>query len=190
MIPWGGSLVPARSALSEDHAAMQHESTPRSAPPSRLPDLGPRGEGWVAIQVVLFVLLAVAGSAGPAWGDPWLAVGRVLGALLITSGIVFAGLGLVGLRESLTAVPRPVEGGRLVDTGVYGLVRHPIYTGIILAALGWGLWTASPPALVVALGLGVFFDLKSRREEAWLLGAYPAYADYRQRVRKLVPLVY
>jgi protein-S-isoprenylcysteine O-methyltransferase Ste14 len=43
---------------------------------------------------------------------------------------------------------------------------------------------------VVALGLGLFFDLKSRREEAWLLGAYPAYADYRRRVRKLVPLVY
>ena len=162
----------------------------RSQPGARLPDLGPRGEGWVVIQVVLFGVLALAGTAGPAWGDPWLAVGRVAGALLIGAGILVAGLGFVGLRENLTAVPRPVEGGRLVDTGVYGLVRHPIYTGIILAAVGWGLVTASPPALVVALGLGVFFDLKSRREEAWLLAAYPAYADYRRRVRKLVPLVY
>ncbi len=169
---------------------MQHQSTPRPAPPSRLPDLGPRGEGWVAIQVVLFVLLAVAGSAGPAWGDPWLMVGRAAGALLIASGIAFAGLGLGGLRENLTAVPRPVEDGRLIDTGVYGLVRHPIYTGIILAAVGWGLVTASPPALLVAFGLGFFFDLKSRREEAWLGAAYPAYADYRNRVRKLIPLVY
>ena len=161
-----------------------------SSPPSRLPDLGTRGEGWVAIQVVLFGLLAVAGTAGPAWGDPWLAAGRVAGAILVGAGIMIAGLGLGGLRENLTAVPRPVEGGRLIDTGVYGLVRHPIYTGIILAAVGWGLVTASPPALVVALGLGVLFDLKSRREEAWLLAAYPAYADYRRRVRKLVPLVY
>ena len=169
---------------------MQHQSVPESAPPPRLPDLGPRGEGWVAIQVALFVLLAVAGSAGPAWDDPLLTAGRILGALLIASGIVCAGLGLVGLRENLTAVPRPVEGGRLIDTGVYGMVRHPIYTGIILAAVGWALVTASPPALVVALGLGFFFDLKSRREEAWLLAAYPAYADYRHRVRKLIPLVY
>jgi protein-S-isoprenylcysteine O-methyltransferase Ste14 len=136
-----------------------------SQPGARLPDLGPRGEGWVAIQVVLFVLLALAGSAGPAWGDPWLAIGRVVGVLLAGLGIVVAGLGFVGLRENLTAVPRPVEGGRLVDTGVYGLVRHP-------------------------LGLGVFFDLKSRREEAWLVAAYPGYAGYRRRVRKLVPLVY
>jgi protein-S-isoprenylcysteine O-methyltransferase Ste14 len=103
---------------------------------------------------------------------------------------VIAALGLLGLRENLTAVPRPVEGGRLVDTGVYGLVRHPIYTGIIAAAVGWGLLAASPPALVVAIGLGIFFDLKSRREEAWLLDAYPAYAGYRRRVRKLIPLVY
>jgi protein-S-isoprenylcysteine O-methyltransferase Ste14 len=161
-----------------------------SQPRTRLPDLGPRGEGWVVIQVVLFGVLALSGPAGPAWSDPWLAFGRVVGVLLVGLGIVVAGLGFVGLRENLTAVPRPVEGGRLVDTGVYGLVRHPIYTGIIVAAIGWGLWTASPPALVVALGLGVFFDLKSRREEAWLLAAYPGYADYRRRVRKLVPLVY
>ncbi len=99
-------------------------------------------------------------------------------------------LGLVGLRENLTVVPRPIEGGRLIDSGVYGMVRHPIYTGIITAALGWGLATASPAALVSAVLLGAFFDLKARREEAWLLAAYPGYAAYRARVRKLVPFIY
>jgi protein-S-isoprenylcysteine O-methyltransferase Ste14 len=155
-----------------------------------VPDLGPRGEGWVAIQAVMFVLLALAGTAGPAWGEPWLAAGRLAGAVLAGTGLVVAVLGMVGLRENLTAVPRPVEGGRLVESGIFGLVRHPIYTGIIAAAFGWGLVTASPPALVVALGLGFFFDLKSRREEAWLLAAYPAYGDYQRRVRKLIPFVY
>jgi protein-S-isoprenylcysteine O-methyltransferase Ste14 len=38
--------------------------------------------------------------------------------------------------------------------------------------------------------LGCFFDLKSRREEAWLLVAYPGYAAYRARVRRLVPFIY
>jgi protein-S-isoprenylcysteine O-methyltransferase Ste14 len=180
----------ALPALGEHDAAMHEAPRPPSGPPSRLPDLGPRGEGWVAIQVVLFGLLAIAGSAGPAWGNPWLVLGRVAGAILIVSGIGVAVLGIVGLRENLAAVPRPIEHGRLIESGVYGIVRHPIYTGIILAAVGWGLVTASPPALVVALGLGIFFDLKSRREEVWLLAAYTAYADYRHRVRKLVPLVY
>jgi protein-S-isoprenylcysteine O-methyltransferase Ste14 len=165
-----------------------HDPVPPSR--TRLPDLGPRGEGWVALQVVLFTLLALAGTAGPAWGDPWLAAGRLAGAVLVGVGVVVAALGLTGLRENLTAVPRPVEGGRLVESGIFGLVRHPIYAGIIAAAFGWGLVTASPPALIVALGLGVFFDLKSRREEAWLLAAYPAYRDYRRRVHKLIPFVY
>jgi len=157
---------------------------------SRLPALGPRGEGWVAIQVPLFALVALAGAVGPAWGDPWRTAGLVVGALLVGAGLVVVALGLLGLRENLTAVPRPVEGGRLIDSGVYGLVRHPIYAGILTAALGWGLATASPVALLAAVLLGCFFDFKARREEAWLLAAYPAYAAYRARVRKLVPFIY
>jgi protein-S-isoprenylcysteine O-methyltransferase Ste14 len=144
----------------------------------------------VAIQLVLFALLAVAGSVGPAWGDPWLTLGRAVGAVHVGAGGIVAGRGLVGLRENLTPVPHPVGGGRLVAHGIYGVVRHPIYAGIILASVGWGLVTASPAALAVAAGIGVFFDLKSRREEDWLLEAYPAYADYRRRVRKLLPLLY
>jgi protein-S-isoprenylcysteine O-methyltransferase Ste14 len=163
---------------------------PAPAGPSRLPDLGPRGEGWVVIQVAFFALLALAGTLGPAWGDPWLAAGRVAGALLAGAGLVIVALGFLGLRENLTAVPRPVEGGRLVDSGIYGLVRHPIYFGILTAALGWGLATASPAALFAAVFLAGFFDLKARREEAWLLAAYPGYAAYRARVRKLVPFIY
>ncbi len=99
-------------------------------------------------------------------------------------------LSVVGLRENLTAVPRPVDGGRLIDTGVYGLVRHPIYSAIVAAGLGWGLATASPAALLGAALLGCFFDLKARREEAWLLDAYPGYLAYQARVRKLVPFIY
>ena len=169
---------------------MQTAPPSQPAPGRRLPDLGPRGEGWVAVQGILFVLIALAGTLGPAWGEPWLAAGRAVGLAMIVCGFVVGALGMLGLRENLTAVPRPVEGGRLIETGVYGLVRHPIYSGIIVAAVGWGLITASLPALALAAGLGVFFDLKSRREEVWLVAAYPSYPDYRRRVRKLVPLVY
>jgi protein-S-isoprenylcysteine O-methyltransferase Ste14 len=157
----------------------------------RLPDLGPRGEGWVVIQFVLFALLALAGAQGPDWGEPWRTLGLIAGAMLLAAGLVLVVLGLVQLRPAnLAAVPHPRPGGWLVETGVYGLVRHPVYTGLVAAAIGWSLLTASVPGLALAVVLGLFFDLKARREERWLAAAYPAYADYRRRVRRLVPFVY
>jgi hypothetical protein len=89
---------------------------------ARLPSLGPRGEGWVVLQVVLFAGVGVAGLLGPAWGDPWRIVGLVAGVGLVALGAAAAVLGVVGLRENLTAVPRPIEGGRLIDSGVDGMV--------------------------------------------------------------------
>ena len=103
-------------------------------------------------------------------------------------GLVAAGI--LGLRRQLTAYPMPVPGGRLIDDGVFGLVRHPMYGGAVIAAVGWGLVTASPTTLASALALLVFFDLKSRREEAWLGERFGGYAAYRRRTRRLIPWLY
>ncbi len=158
---------------------------------SRLPNLGPRGEGWLAGQIVLFGLAFGAGVVGSgAWRYELRSATTVASGILILAGGVLAVRGILDLRENLTPLPAPVAHGHLVDTGVYGLVRHPIYTGVILAAFGWGLFTASPAALVVAAVMALFFDLKSRREEVWLAEKYPDYAAYRQRTRKLVPWIY
>lgn len=157
---------------------------------SRLPTLGPRGEGWVALQGVILVTLAVAGMLGPAWDGQVRVVTTVVGGALMLAGGGLAGRGLLDLRDNLTALPHPRDGATLVDRGAFSLVRHPIYGGLILGAFGWGLVTASPAALVLAGLLLGFFDLKSRREEAWLGDRFPAYAAYRARTRRLIPFLY
>jgi protein-S-isoprenylcysteine O-methyltransferase Ste14 len=156
----------------------------------RLPDLGRRGEGWFLLQLVLFGAIAVSGAAVPAWGGWPAAVGIALGGILIGCGGVLSLRGVLDLRESLTPFPRPLEGGRLVESGAYRLVRHPIYGGLILGALGWGLVRASPLTLAGALLLAAFFDLKSRREEIWLSESYDDYPAYRRRTHRLLPWVY
>jgi protein-S-isoprenylcysteine O-methyltransferase Ste14 len=65
-----------------------------------------------------------------------------------------------------------------------------VYAGLIAAAVGWSLVAASAAGLGAALLLGLFFDLKARREERWLATAYPGYGDYARRVHRLVPFVY
>jgi len=157
---------------------------------SRLPDLGPRGEGWVLIQFLLLGLLALAGSFGPAWAGAARAVSTLAGAALIVGGFILALRGLLDLRENLTPFPRPKAGTTVVAHGAYRLVRHPIYGGIILGSLGWGLVAASPAALGTAVVLAAFFDLKSRREERWLDEHVTGYVAYREGRRKLIPWVY
>lgn len=156
----------------------------------RLPDLGPRGEGWFVLQVVIAGAIAAAGLLGPAWSGPPRALGVIAGAVLIGAGGLLAGRAIVDLGRSLTPFPMPREGARLVDTGAYALVRHPVYGGLIAGAFGWGLLTASPASVGGALILAGFFDLKARREEAWLAERVDGYVAYRARTRRLVPWVY
>jgi protein-S-isoprenylcysteine O-methyltransferase Ste14 len=94
------------------------------------------------------------------------------------------------LRANLTPLPHPRDGATLIHGGVYALVRHPIYGGLIIAAAGWGLLIASFAALVLAALLFAFFDVKSRREEAWLEDRFADYPAYRHRTHRLIPFLY
>lgn len=138
----------------------------------------------------MVMVLAAPGFDRFAWGEPWSMASFVAGDALIIAGIVLGVAGVVGLGRNLTALPHPKKDAALVESGAYSLVRHPIYAGLAFAALGWGLLWRSPATLALAAGLLVFFDIKSRREELWLAKAFPRYAQYQRRVRKLIPFVY
>ena len=152
-----------------------------------------RGEWYVIVQTFLFALVAI----GPGWFDvrPDLPGGlRVaatgLGLLFGGIGLLLALAGLAALGNNLSVLPHPKTGASLVQGGVYALVRHPIYSGLVIGAVGWALLNTSLLTLVYAVILFVFFDRKSRREERWLRRTFPDYAGYQTRVRKLIPFVY
>ncbi len=154
---------------------------------------GWRGEWYVVAQVGLFLLVALGPRTWPglpAWAAPYTWLGSVAGAALVVAGGLLALAAVVGLGDNLTAVPYPKDDATLVDTGPYQLVRHPIYSGLVFVALGWGLWVHGWLTIGYAVLLFVFFDIKSRREEQWLTEKFPGYAAYQKRVRKLIPLVY
>ena len=157
---------------------------------TRLPSLGPRGEGWVAIQVMLLAAVAATGWwLGPDWTGPLRYAGIFGGIMALAGGAILVARGLVDLGGALTPLPRPRDDARLVETGVYGLARHPIYGGLLLAALGWSLMQASLAGLAACALLLAFFTLKSSREEAWLTERLPGYADYRTRTRRFIPWI-
>jgi protein-S-isoprenylcysteine O-methyltransferase Ste14 len=162
-------------------------------PGTSLPALGSRGQGWVAGQMLLIFLEGVVSypsfdALPPTSPAGWLSMGA--GAVLFVAGLWVAYRGIDALGPHLTALPAPAERGELVVTGIYRRVRHPIYAGVIAVALGWAFFVVSPAALVVALALAGWLDLKSRREEVWLLDRYPGYAAYRRGTARFVPGIY
>lgn len=152
-------------------------------------DFSDRGGWWVVGQSILMLGAVVFGvTHGGGWVSPG---GFVLGWGLFVVGGVAGVWGVIELGEARTAFPRPVGGGaRLVTTGVYRWVRHPLYFSVLAASVGWGMIWASWPSLVVCLVLVIFLDAKARREERWLAEIYPEYGEYSSRVKRLIPGVY
>jgi protein-S-isoprenylcysteine O-methyltransferase Ste14 len=155
---------------------------------------GRRGEYWVLAQGVLILGFALLPVYRPAHWEilkPPLIYGLWgVAAVLSLIGLVFFVKGLVDLGNSLTPLPHPREDGQLVSSGVYGLVRHPIYSGVIFVAIAWALYQFSLSHLLGVAVLFIFFDAKARREESWLCQTYPDYENYRQRVKKIIPWLY
>ena len=153
-----------------------------------LPSLGPRGEGWVALQGVLLVALIAAGLlTGPDWSGDVRTATTALGIAAISAGLLLAWRGVRDLGSALTPNPRPRAEATLIESGIYARVRHPIYGGILVAAAGWALATAAIPAVALVVVLLGFFTLKSMREEAWLERTFPGYDAYRRRTRRFIP---
>jgi protein-S-isoprenylcysteine O-methyltransferase Ste14 len=159
---------------------------------TRLPSLGSRGEGWVALQFLLLGVVILGGAASlagltaPAWNGAARVASTLAGIVLIVLGANQARRGTRDLGSNLTPLPHPATGAELVESGIYGRVRHPIYGGILLGAAGWALLTAAPIAVAAALVLVPFFWAKSTVEERWLATRYPGYDAYRRRTRRFI----
>lgn len=97
------------------------------------------------------------------------------------------------LRENayLSRVVEVQEGQHVVDTGLYAIVRHPMYTATTLLFLAMPLVLASPISFVVMLLYVPLIILRIRREEALLERELEGYSDYMRRVKyRLLPFIY
>jgi protein-S-isoprenylcysteine O-methyltransferase Ste14 len=111
-----------------------------------------------------------------------------IGCLVVGAGVGIAGA--LALGRSLTPFPQPLPQARLVRHGIYARLRHPLYTSVVFAAIGWALTWHSWPALLVACSLIPFFAAKARREEHWLQDRFPDYASYAKATWRFFPWIY
>ncbi len=162
--------------------------------PSDRPGLGRRGEMLVAIQFALMIIFAITPvwhpGLSPALFADLLPLRLILAFPFALAALLLGALGSHHIRAYLTPLPYPVEHNQLVRHGVYGLVRHPLYTSLLSAALAWTLYSISLSHLLLLIIGFFFFDFKARKEEAWLTERHPVYPDYAARVSKFIPWIY
>ncbi|MFA7249068.1 MAG: isoprenylcysteine carboxylmethyltransferase family protein [Dehalococcoidia bacterium] len=147
-----------------------------------------RAIGW-ALVAAQFVLLGAIGV-------------EVLGALRERrvpapaglAGVVAAapGIWLIArasrrLGRRLSAHPAPVANAVLRTDGAYGVVRHPIYVGLLLLGVASVIIARTPRAAIALGALVALFNAKSRMEERLLARRFPGYAAYAARVPRFVP---
>jgi protein-S-isoprenylcysteine O-methyltransferase Ste14 len=147
-----------------------------------------RGGWWVVGQLLLLFAIAILGITSRATPKSFTLF--LFGLVFLVASAICGIAGLMSLGRNLTPFPRPANETELVQHGIYALIRHPLYTSVFCAAVGWSLVWQSWPASLVSFVLAVFFDAKARHEERWLRQKFPDYADYERQVRRFIPWIY
>ena len=143
----------------------------------------------VRVVIVLVVLLLVrigAFKGQTITSDPW---PEAIGLVIFASGLALAVWARVYLgRNWGTPMSQKVDPD-LVTTGPYRSVRHPIYSGIILAMVGTAVAVSWYWLIAVAL-LGTYFVYSAVTEEHYMIRLFPeAYPDYKRSTKMLIPFV-
>lgn len=142
------------------------------------------------LVVAMAALLMWAATALPPHLDWPLWVRAVDALLLALIGASICGAGLWQFRRARTTV-NPVEPQRasaLVTTGIYSITRNPMYLGFALLLAGWGVYLASPWAVVVLAGfVGYLTRFQIMPEERALQGLFgEEFERYRSQVRRWI----
>lgn len=156
-------------------------------------------------EVLLYVAPTIAGGAllflganddltGQGWA-PLYGLWRLqdwaawLMAGVAAAGFAFTWWARVTLGDLWSSAVSRKENHVIVESGPYGLVRHPIYTGLIAAAFATAVAQGSAQGLAGAALMSFGFWMKARLEERFLMSELgeAAYADYRRRIPMLAP---
>ncbi|WP_138275971.1 methyltransferase family protein [Rhodoluna limnophila] len=141
-----------------------------------------KGNLLVIGQFGLLIGIVMMGIDEPV--ELWAYIG---GVLFIAPGILILFFALRDLGASLTANPVPKEKGKLVTTGLYQTIRHPIYTGLLLASFGSVVQSMAFVKLVFWLLLVALITYKAIWEESLLEKKYQGYADYKKQTGRFLP---
>ncbi len=142
---------------------------------------------FLSIQMlILFIFFAFPNLYGFALSDSW----HWIGILLAVSGFILSIVGAGTLNNVLSPYISPSPKGRLITTGIYRKIRHPIYLGIMILLFGFTLIFSSLSKFIIFIIAVIFFVKKAFEEERLLLHRYPKYQNYKQKTGMFLPKIF
>jgi protein-S-isoprenylcysteine O-methyltransferase Ste14 len=116
---------------------------------------------------------------------------EAIGTALTIAGLLFAVWGRLHLGRYWSGIITLKEGHKLIRTGPYRFVRHPLYTGFLSAVLGSAITASTGDAFIGFAIMFVAYLIKMRREERLLTGEFgEEYVMFKREVSALVPFLY
>lgn len=141
-------------------------------------EVGQRGEIYSVAQAV--IILCILSGGVPFIGDK---LTILVGPGLFLLGAAAMVLGVSDLGTALTPWPVPPKGDTGLKTeGVYALIRHPLYAGVLAAMAGLSIITGSANRLLLTAILFYSLNIKAEYEEEEMTKKYPAYDSYKEAV--------
>jgi protein-S-isoprenylcysteine O-methyltransferase Ste14 len=115
---------------------------------------------------------------------------RLIAGLLILGSLVLAILSFISLNQSFALRPKPSAKGKLVTSGIYAYIQHPMYTSVLVFFLGACILLLSFRSFVILPLLALWMFLKSGVEEKFLLKVYQTdYRDYSKKTGRFLPRI-
>ncbi len=139
---------------------------------------------FVGIQLLLFIVYILAPNylllnLSKFWNTAGLAT-AMLGFLIIL-------VAMLQLNTNISPFPTPTKNSTLLKTRVYYYVRHPIYSGILIATLGLTFYSNNGFRLLITSALLILFYFKSNYEEQLLKTKFSDYKNYMLQTDRFFP---
>lgn len=143
-----------------------------------------KGKFLLYAQLVLLILLFYFGNFSRILSNPILSIVFIAGLVLGLWSLYNLGM------DTYTPFPEPKKEGKHIQHGTYSLIRHPMYTAVMIIGLALLLSSATFLSAVVYILLLYVLDAKATLEEEYLTKIHSTYKTYKEKTKKFIPLLY
>ena len=152
-----------------------------------------KAKGWIFVFVQFSLLLIIMFSSAIEFKQMTRAFSPVvhyIGVTLILIGTLLFTFTIINFGQMVTPNPVPRDKATLRTTGIYRLIRHPMYFSILVMFLGITLYFQAYYSFLWIAVLFVFFLVKSSAEEKFMSNKFPEYNQYKTTSKRIIPFIY